>query len=133
MEWFRLAALGRAVARGSSDILTPGVSTAGSIADNIANLPDLLQRPTGATSEHVLAICERMAEVQARCSTISGRRQTLGRRRDRQGASGVVGIGIAAGNVRCRLFPAEHAARRMSDRVYLSRADRSPSFPLSRA
>lgn len=35
------------------------------IATNIAKLPDLLQRPAGATNEKVLAICERMAEVQA--------------------------------------------------------------------
>jgi hypothetical protein len=35
------------------------------IAPNIAKLPDLLQRPAGATNEKVLAICERMAEVQA--------------------------------------------------------------------
>jgi hypothetical protein len=35
------------------------------IAPNIAKLPDLLRRPAGATNEKVLAICERMAEVQA--------------------------------------------------------------------
>jgi hypothetical protein len=35
------------------------------IAANIAKLPDLLQRPAGATNEKVLAICERVAEVQA--------------------------------------------------------------------
>ena len=35
------------------------------IAANIAKLPDLLRQPTGATIEAVLAICERVAEVQA--------------------------------------------------------------------
>ena len=35
------------------------------IAANIAKLPDLLKRPTGATNAAVLAICERVAEVQA--------------------------------------------------------------------
>jgi hypothetical protein len=35
------------------------------IAVNIAKLPDLLKQPTGATNTAVLAICERVAEVQA--------------------------------------------------------------------
>jgi DNA-binding LacI/PurR family transcriptional regulator len=35
------------------------------IATNIGKLPGLLQRPAGATNEKVLAICERVAEVQA--------------------------------------------------------------------
>jgi hypothetical protein len=35
------------------------------IAANIAKLPDLLKSPTGATNAAVLAICERVAEVQA--------------------------------------------------------------------
>jgi hypothetical protein len=52
-EWFGLAALGQAVARLSSGIL-PSSSTAGPT-----------ERPTGATPKVVLAICERVAEVQA--------------------------------------------------------------------
>jgi len=40
-------------------------SEARRIAANIAKLPDLLKRPTGATNATVLAICERVAEVQA--------------------------------------------------------------------
>jgi uncharacterized protein (UPF0276 family) len=35
------------------------------IAANIAKLPDLIKRPTGTTNEAVMAICERIAEVQA--------------------------------------------------------------------
>jgi hypothetical protein len=35
------------------------------IAANIAKLPDLITRPTGATNAAMLAICERVAEVQA--------------------------------------------------------------------
>src|SRR5580693_7943866 len=35
------------------------------IAANIAKLPDLIKRPTGATDAAALAICERVAEVQA--------------------------------------------------------------------
>jgi hypothetical protein len=35
------------------------------IAANIAKLPDLLQKPAGATNANVLAICERVTEVQA--------------------------------------------------------------------
>ena len=35
------------------------------IAANMAKLPDIIKRPTGATNEATLAICERVAEVQA--------------------------------------------------------------------
>ena len=35
------------------------------IAANIAKLPDLLRQPAGATSTAALAICERVAELQA--------------------------------------------------------------------
>ena len=31
----------------------------------MAKLPDIIKRPTGATNEATLAICERVAEVQA--------------------------------------------------------------------
>jgi hypothetical protein len=64
VEWFGLAALGHVVARWSSDI-PPSSSTVGS-TNNITKLPDLLQqRPTGATPKAVLAVCERVDEVQA--------------------------------------------------------------------
>jgi hypothetical protein len=35
------------------------------VAANIAKLPDLVRRPAGATPAAVLAICERVAELQA--------------------------------------------------------------------
>jgi hypothetical protein len=35
------------------------------IAANIAKIPGLLQKPRGVTDDNVLAICERVAEVQA--------------------------------------------------------------------
>ena len=37
-------------------------------------------------------------------------RQALGRSCGREGASRFVGTGVDAGDVRCRLLPAEHAA-----------------------
>ena len=52
-----------------------------------------------------------------RCSTITSRRQAFGCGRGCEGTSLLVGTGTAAGNVRCRLLPAEHAAA-MSDGRY---------------
>ena len=63
MEWFGLAASGHVVARWSSDIL-PSSSIEGA-TDDITKLPDLLQRPAGATPAAVVAIGEHLAEVQA--------------------------------------------------------------------
>jgi hypothetical protein len=97
VEWFGLAALGHAVARWSSDIL-PSLSTAGS-TDNTTKLPDLLQqRPTGATPKAVLAICERVAEVQVLLDDhIAGGKHSAGREPRRPSAfvSGVGGVAAA--------------------------------------
>jgi hypothetical protein len=80
VESIELAALGRAVARWSSDIL-PSSSIAGS-TDNITKLLDLLRWPAGATPAAVVVICERVAEatLKAPCQWCSNLvRPTLGK------------------------------------------------------
>jgi hypothetical protein len=62
------------------------------------------------------AICERVAEVQAPAGWPRQRRQAHAGGRGCEGAGDLVGAGAAAGDVRCRLLPAEHAAGRMSGR-----------------
>ena len=81
------------------------------IAANIAKLPDLLKRPTGATNAAVLAICERVAEMQAMLHDyLEAGTPTTAADCHRQGAGRLVGARAAARDVRCRLLPAEHAA-----------------------
>jgi len=59
----------------------------------------------------VWEICERVAEMQAllhdhiECASIQPRTWA-----NRRGAGGPVRAGAAAGYVRCRILPAEHAA-----------------------
>jgi hypothetical protein len=65
VEWFGLAALGQAVARLSSDIL-PSLSTAGSTADNITKLTDMLQQWSRGEHRSIIAVPDD-ASYGARC------------------------------------------------------------------
>jgi len=61
-------------------------------------------------SNPVWEICERVAEVQALLDDHLAGGRALGRGRGGEGAGGPVASRIAARDVRCRLFLAEHAA-----------------------
>jgi hypothetical protein len=68
------------------------------------------------------AICERMAEVQALLDDhMAGGKHTAA---DviAKASGGPIGIRRAAGDVRCRLLPAEHAAGRMNGGNSLARS-----------